>query len=250
MNIDCINSLNDSEKGRHIINVLLIESNKQSKYFYPDNVQQIIPDENFNYNRFMNVGIRHSTADFVALCNNDILFSSGWFSEIVNFAAEHKNVLSFSPFDPANKYTVENYRIPNVYYGYGVRKEIAGWCIVVKREIFNIIGYCDETFDFYYVDDDYNMTLRKHALKHALITASCVKHLGGQVTKAVMKRESTAETSMCKTGDNWLNKNPKAMEGHKKFHKKWGSQRSIAMKNRFFKILSFLNKKCITNLVY
>ncbi len=260
MNVSCIDSLFESESfDKYDISVLLIESNKESSYVYRTGVQLIVPDGEFNYNKYINIGLSYSNSDFVALCNNDIIFYKNWFSEIVKFHNQNNDVLSFSPFDRTNKYTPsDEYKFPFSYFGFGVRKEVAGWCIVVKRKIFNIIGSFDEMFDFYYVDDDYAMTLRKYALKHVLLTNSEVKHLGGKVSQAIKKNcDSVFNLKIdknvkigCENDDDWLLKNQKALDGHLKFHKKWGGMRTIAMKNRLFKYLSFLNRRWITKICY
>jgi GT2 family glycosyltransferase len=62
---------------------------------------------------------------------------------------------------------------------------LTGWCIFVKRDIFNIVGLLDEQFDFWYADNDYGRTLLKHRITHALIGTSKVDHLGNQTHNAL-----------------------------------------------------------------
>jgi hypothetical protein len=61
------------------------------------------------------------------------------------------------------------------YEGYGVGYELAGWCIVARREIFEIIDLSDRV-DFWFSDNIYADELQKHNLKHLLVKNSRVDH--------------------------------------------------------------------------
>src|SRR5689334_11461577 len=86
INCQCIKSLIESEKEIHF-DIHVIESNPEfdyTKFSYSfPNVKVVIPKENFNYNRFLNIGLENSKNDLVAFCNNDLIFNKGWLSEII-----------------------------------------------------------------------------------------------------------------------------------------------------------------------
>jgi GT2 family glycosyltransferase len=56
-------------------------------------------------------------------------------------------------------------------------------------------GKLDPAFKFWFADNDYSNTLRKHGLKHALVTSSLVDHLESQTLKTKTTTEQMLLTS-------------------------------------------------------
>jgi len=238
MNTDCIESLNVSEED-FTFNIIIIESNKNfydtfKKYQY-SNVSVIIPEEKFNYNRFMNIGIQMSKNEFVGMCNNDLIFEKHWFTAIYNVSKIKPDILSFGVVNPG--FNDPPLKVEKKYLlGYEMRKNIVGNCIIVKRRIFEIIGMLDEQFDYYFQDEDFGMTIRKYHIKNAWVLDSKVLHLG-------------AMSSKINTDFAYFNR---LSIDSPKYHKKWGSQRTIAWKNRIVSALQFfkLNHRRLQKFIY
>lgn len=244
MTLNCINSLLGSENSIDI-EIILIESNKdylESDYKYPDFVKVIIPSEKFNFHKFLNLGIKVATGNYIALCNNDLIFQNRWFSEILLVGQNQNEILSFSPMEQ-----IQSDKL-NVSYeiGYKVMTHIKGWCIVVKKEIFKKIGLLDETFDFYFADNDYAMTLKFKNIKHALVYKSHVIHLEKQSTDKTIKNKQLDSALLSKykipkylNADqySWVFNNEKNLSGFLKFHNKWGAPNLLYKKNRLADIL-------------
>lgn len=244
MTSDCINSLiaSDTAVEKEII---IVESNKMysdSGYSYPENVKVIIPESDFNFHKFLNIGIKASTGNYIALCNNDLIFSNNWFSAILNIVNKNKKILSFSPSgnEPA-KIEEKEFLI-----GYKVRTHINGWCLVVKKELFDKIGFLDEKFDFYYADNDYAMTLKRHNVKHALVCNSYVAHLEKKSTKKPERilndkkeflKHYKIPNYLWRDEYKWVLETEKNLSGFLKFHDKWGSPVLYYRKNKISDIL-------------
>ena len=184
---NCIDSLIASENPTEIkFEVLVIESEKSlAPYQYP-NSTTIYPEVSFGFNKYMNIGINATTNKYVCLCNNDLIFHKNWASEILKAMNENPKIMSansvcqyFSGHASHTNKTIIGNR-SNLLEGI-----LTGWCIFVKREIFNTIGLFDEQFDFWYADKDYGRTLLKHRITHALIGTSKVDHLGNQTHNAL-----------------------------------------------------------------
>jgi GT2 family glycosyltransferase len=177
MNNECIDSINNSTKN-HTFKIYLIETNKDRKFEYSqDNVVVIQPDEEFNYNRFLNIGLEHCKNEWVLISNNDTIYHENFIDKMIEANEFDKDLLSMSPMDDKwhrHKKFDKNIKI---YYGFRTSYEIAGWSILVKRSVIDQIGGFDEKFKFWYQDNDYAMNLIKHKIKHALITDSKVTHL-------------------------------------------------------------------------
>lgn len=253
MTLNCINSLLESEKN--ISNeIIIVESNKNyfnSDFQYPEFVKVIVPYEDFNFHKFLNIGIKNTSGNFIALCNNDLIFHKNWFSEILKISEIEPSVLSFSPTETYNFNDV----VTKYLLGYRVMIHIKGWCIVVKKEIFKKIGSLDETFDFYYADNDYALTLKYHNIKHALVFNSIVTHLEKKSTvfennlsrnHEFVKKFSIPKYLEKKQYD-WVFESEKYLSAILKYHNKWGNPDFLYQKNKladyFFKAkLGFLVK--------
>ena len=239
----CIQSLLDSETEIDF-EVIIVESNKQyleSGFQYNDFAKVIVPHEKFNFHQFLNIGIASATGDFMALCNNDLIFHKGWFSEILKVSEKHKDILSFSPSEEQGADTVKDFLI-----GYKVKQQLKGWCIVVKKELFKKIGPLDETFSFYYADNDYGMTLKYHNLKHALVYQSYVEHLEKKSTQAATPNQELKQRLIEKhkvpkylleAQYDYIFGSESILLDFLKFHHKWGSPKIIYRKNRIADLL-------------
>lgn len=189
-------SLRASEDVKNIqFDILVIESNKSLQPFtYPDTTT-IYPHEPFNFNKYLNIGLKATHNPCICFCNNDLLFHPGWASAILGQFNSDPELMSASPVCSILHPTLNI--LPNTgnYYGYNVRKEIAGWCFFVKRGLFNTIGLFDEHFKFWFADGDYAKTLQKFNFKHALVTNAIVDHLDGISTAELDAKDKSALTS-------------------------------------------------------
>ena len=158
-------------------NIIVIESNRLLKPYQFDNTLTIYPDVNFGFHKYLNIGIRSSSNEFICLCNNDLIFHKGWATSILNAMVSDPNLMSASPYCPTFHGTRNIVKCNNVIYGYTNGIHLAGWCIFVKRKLFEQIGLLDERFVFWCCDDDYRMTLKKYNIPHALVCNSVVEHL-------------------------------------------------------------------------
>lgn len=261
MNLNCINSLLISEdKSKIAFNILFVESNENAEYSYPE-TQLIYPNESFGYNKFLNIGLQYVKGDFHAFCNNDLIFQPNWMSNIITFSKNNPKVLSFSPIDfnyPAMKKIADGIK-PN--WGYVPKYHIAGWCIVVKKEIFKIIDCIfDPVFNFYYADDDYGLTLLKNNIQHRLVINSLVDHLESKTVSCNFNEQNNLEI-LDKEGINYPKylrndkfknhiQNLNILRGYLNLYNKWGGNFSLNIKYIIFKRFSFFRLKPITKLLY
>lgn len=177
MNNDCINSLNSSSENIKF-NILLIETDWINEYKYTQpNVKVIQPKEEFNYNKFLNIGLKECKNDWVLISNNDTIYHKNFLEEMM-VAHNHDNqILSMSPMDDDWHRHQTFDKKSDIYYGYRTSYEVAGWSILVHKSAIQTIGGFDEQFTFWYQDNDYAHSLMKNNIKHALITKSKVTHL-------------------------------------------------------------------------
>ena len=174
----CIESLLASEKNsEEIFNVIVIESNYHVKW---DHMSPCVTTYKaplpYGYHKFLNFGRKKGNAEWVALCNNDIIFAEGWFTKILESSIRNKDALSFSPICNFTQVKSGINIGSGDLFGYQIRIYVSGWCIIQRRKIYDIIGDLDENFVHWCCDSDYSLTLFKHDLKHVLVTDSIVNH--------------------------------------------------------------------------
>jgi GT2 family glycosyltransferase len=202
MTWDSLKTLAESEDPDRVrFHTVVLESNHSLKpYQYPGSMT-LYPEVKFGYNRFCNLGVQCTSHPFVCLCNNDLRFHKLWATELLKAAVADPRALSFSPVDP---WLHERYGVSEadgLIYGYERMKHVTGWCFMVRREIFQIIGPLDEKLEFWYVDDDYAQTLIKHRIPHVLVPTSKVDHLSGQTVGHSSIERDTRERL---TSKQWL----------------------------------------------
>jgi glycosyltransferase involved in cell wall biosynthesis len=262
MNCRCLESLFNSETWREgQLEILLIESNKQNSYSYDNRVKVLVPNEKFNFHRFFNIGLSHTKGEFVAFCNNDIVFGKGWFSAIMDVKKCNPEFMCFSPLDRSYPMMREEIlpSCSDFYIGWVNKKHFAAWCFVWERKVFDIIGPFDETFDFYSADDDELQTLRYYAISNVVVTHSEVRHLSQVVTNKVGQQSRyKIEDKECfplteeeiRRGYSWLWDDERFYVGYQRMKAKWGNEHMIGRVNRFFERHPSLFVQPITQMMY
>lgn len=263
MNCNAINSLLQSESWNDgELEVLLMESCKSSNYEYlQKEVNVLVPGERFNFHRFFNIGLDHSKGEFIAFCNNDVFFESGWFSAMMKVKANHPRFMCFSPLD--DKYpgmTAETLPREKAYYcGWNYGKYFAPWCFVYERKVFKTIGRFDERFDFYAADADETNTLRYYAIPSVVITGSVVRHLSSQTVSKERRINDHRITDYekyplteaeLKRGYQWLWDDDRFYWGYQREKAKWGNIQMTYRVQRFFEKFPFLNIRPISKILY
>lgn len=152
--------------------IIVIEDSKH-KYA---GVKNIKLTQEFNYNKHMNIGASMGTSEYIVFCNNDLVFSKGWFSEMLKYKKDcmsPKCPVDFRQMDKLEP-IVSSYEIGNVF---------SGWCFVLKRTIWEEIGGLDEDFKFWFADNATVEQLKNIGVMPNLITNSLVTHLGSRTLK-------------------------------------------------------------------
>jgi len=183
----CISSLRQSEQGIKF-NVIVVESGPDFVCKGQDITIAYDRDE-FNYNHALNQGLEKCSSDWVILANNDLIFHKNFMMEIMAANALYPEIKSFSPWN--SMYNWHENLFPNpekIEIGYRICHEVAGWCIIARREIFDVIRL-SEAVSFWYSDNIYADALIENNILHALARDSKVDHMVSQ-TKQVSHEEA------------------------------------------------------------
>jgi hypothetical protein len=177
---NCIDStrLEDTD-----LNIIVVETGNPYKY----DVDKIIEYNGaFNYNRALNLGLKHVKGDIHILANNDIIFHKGWSKigeQMKQNGFESASALS-------NDHRQRSFeRGDFIYEGYNIGVYVTGWCIFITKEALRKIGKLDESFEFWYSDDVYADQLKAHGLHHGLFCNIQIDHLGSKTLKTLPFRD-------------------------------------------------------------
>jgi len=175
---NCISSIGDNK-------IVVVETNSQLKNKnipLSNKCKFIFPEEKFNYNRFLNIGLSDITDDRIIISNNDVIFHPGCISEINSKLSIYDSV---SPCDTNNPKHQTHLFLNSYTEGYDIGLHVTGCCIGLTRQVLNVIGKFDEAFNFWYQDNDYANILKKNNLKSALLRDAKITHLSFQSHKLI-----------------------------------------------------------------
>jgi GT2 family glycosyltransferase len=148
--------------------------------------------ENIGFSRISNLAIRQSKADFVCLLNNDMEVSPDWMTILMeNFLAPKVAVAVPKMYDFHGRVNsaggvcdfygfAYNRGIGEIDHGqYDQAGYVAYGCLgaaLIKRSVFDEIGYLDETYILYHEDVDFSWRLILRGYKIAYNPRSVVYH--------------------------------------------------------------------------
>ncbi|MDD5433991.1 MAG: hypothetical protein PH343_01045 [Nitrospira sp.] len=164
---NCINSA----RADCDLNIIVVETGKGIVNYDAKIVHYTGP---FNYNRALNLGLKHVTGDVHILANNDIIFHPGWSimgEQMLLNGFDSACALSSDPRHDVFE------RGDFVYEGYIIGVHLPGWCIFVTRKCIEAIGELDESFEFWYSDNIYADQLQAAGIRHGIFCNVQVDHL-------------------------------------------------------------------------
>lgn len=164
-------------------------------------------EEPRNFAASLNQGLRHSTAPYVCLLNNDVIVGPKWLSSLLGVFADAKDSLAaVGPITSNNRdwqglnFLKSQWQldlpIDHIapercdewmrYLAFRFRRShleidgmLAFFCTLIRRAAVDAVGELDEAFDFGGEDDDYCYRLQRAGFSLALSLHSYVMHLGG-----------------------------------------------------------------------
>jgi GT2 family glycosyltransferase len=153
--------------------------------------------KNIGFGPAVNYGIRQSKGDFIVILNNDTMVSPGWLG---NLLAPLENDSCIGIVSPVTNYVGEGPQIddrakhlpPELDVIERYAKSIAGrsdviyepnrlvfFCVLLRRELIDMIGYLDEGYEKgNFEDDDYCLRARMAGYRLAIAGNSFVYHHG------------------------------------------------------------------------
>lgn len=156
---------------------------------------------NVGFPNAVNQGLKESSAEFIVVANNDIIFTEGWASRFIEIADSDKRVGIVGPVSnivsgvQIDKDAIYN-SIEEMYqYAEKVRTlrkgdlfqfpRIAFLCTLIKKEVVDKIGGLDERFTpGNYEDDDFCLRAQLAGFKTVIAKDVFIHHFGSKSFKA------------------------------------------------------------------
>lgn len=197
--LDCIASVYDQIEDKREIIIVDNHSTDNSvsliEQHYPD-VTLIINDENRGFAAAVNQGIRASSGKYVILLNNDAFAREGFVEALYKCMESDPKIFSASA-------KMLRYDQPGIIDNAGDELTIFGWAYktgdgrpseaynkqrrifsacagaaIYRKELFEEIGYFDESFFAYLEDVDIGFRANLHGYKNVFCPAAVVDHIG------------------------------------------------------------------------
>ncbi len=183
--------------------IYIVETNFNfDKDYKQPKVEVIKPNKQFNYNEFYNIALEKCEAEFVIGPNNDLLIQPNCLQILLREFNNNPEIHSISPIDRKWHRHTKMY-LPSenkLYHGYEVSLHMFGCIFACRRSVFERIGYLDETFYFFYQDNDYAMSLERCGLLHGVHTGARVAHQSGHSNNYAEERLKYTPENMSRQG--------------------------------------------------
>lgn len=171
--------------------ILVDNGSNQKMRDYLDNLRNkktteidfIRNENNLGFIKAVNQGLKISKTPYVCIMNNDTMPGKNWLNELVDFAETHPDAGLLNPV--CNGHSEKNLTV-NGYSKelsaenkgrYMEMNQCQGFCMFIKRELIDKIGYLDEKFGIGGFDDtDYSMRAYLAGYKSVCVHSAYVYH--------------------------------------------------------------------------
>ena len=177
-------------------------------------------ETNEGFPKGMNRGIHASTAPYVCLLNNDLLFTAGWLSRLLNVAQAHPEIgvlnpisSTFGGYRPTNSAIEEYAKTLQAKRGQYVEVGMCiGFCMVIKQEVLACVGALTEEVErIFFEDEDFSMKAQRAGYQCVTVASSYVYHAEHQTVRKMPEREA-----LFTRNQQWCNQ-------------KWGKRLRVAL---------------------
>lgn len=189
-------------------------------------IKLVLNKQNRGFAGGNNDGLKIANGDYLVLLNNDTEVTRGWLSTLLNHLENDKTLgmigpvtnaigneakifTSYTEMQQMKRFAFE-YRKKHLNEVYTGIKVLAMFCLMMRREVFEKVGFLDEKYGIgMFEDDDYSESAKKNGFSIALAEDVYIHHGESESFKKLEQKEKA----------KIFNNNRKYFEN--KWNKKW-----------------------------
>lgn len=162
-------------------------------------VQLIQNETNEGFPLGMNRGIRAARAPYVCLLNNDLRFTLGWLSKMIEVAETHPEIGVLNPSSstfgdvPPRGVSLDEYaQVLEAKRGWYVEVGMCiGFCMLITRQVLERVGLLSEQVErIFFEDEDFCMRAQQAGYQCVLVSGSYVYHAEHKTVRKMPEREA------------------------------------------------------------
>jgi len=154
----------------------------------------------------LNQGIEKASGEYVCNVDNDVVVSENWLEPLVETAEQIHDAGIVSPGTREGRldYDFEKYaanykrRMNSV-----VAREFGGWCMLIKRKMFELAGNFSEEFNMYCEDTDFYMRVKKAGYEAYRTGKSFVHHEGNVTLCKIPQKQKLEHEHVLRLREKW-----------------------------------------------
>ncbi len=159
---------------------------------------------NEGFARGMNKGLMASRAPFACIMNNDLIVTDSWLTEMIKVAESDFSIGLVNPSSnnfglrPPKGSTLEKFAsgLAGESGRWTEMNACVGFCMLIKREVIDKIGYLDDEFGYaYFEDTDYSRRAQASGYKCVLARGCYVFHEEGRSGVFLRSKKDTFDRS-------------------------------------------------------
>ena len=141
--------------------------------------------DEFNFNRYANIGVNSVCGDHLLICNNDIRFHGNAIDVLHQYAIKNSAPV-VCPVCPLNQKQAD---LVATEIGTEVSRHFTGWCFMMRRDAWEAIGGFDEDFPFWFADNATVEQLKKANIPITILPEAWVSHHASRTLLSLRRPE-------------------------------------------------------------
>jgi GT2 family glycosyltransferase len=180
LTVDCLNGITRTYGVEHEV-ILVDDCSKEAMYslmgrLYPG-IKIIRNPNNLGFAKSVNAGIKEATGEYILLLNNDVQIKDpGWLKRLVEGARSRNLDLASAAggrLDKDYNYVPGEAKTETDSFSY-----LAGWCLLIKREVFDKIGLIPEAYGRgFWEDVEFCFRAKESGFKLGIVELNGLTHL-------------------------------------------------------------------------